>query len=139
MSGLPSTTSQWVIKKEQGLILRHDIPLPPLGAYDVLVKIHAVSLNARDHQILNVFISLALYTVNSELINLQNTYMWGYTPGIVPTPDCAGTVLAIGGAVSRVKIGSRVAEIFPRKWLKGELTSIAEASQVGAHSDGVLR
>lgn len=132
MSGLPSTTSQWVIEKEQGLILRHDIPLPPLGAYDVLVKIHAVSLNARDHQILNVFVSLALYTVTSELIISQNTYMWGYKPGVVPTSDFAGSVLAIGGAVSRVKIGSRVAATFHRKWLKGELTSIAEASQVGA-------
>ncbi|KAL6886789.1 zinc-binding dehydrogenase [Trichoderma evansii] len=120
MSGLPSTTSQWVIEQEQGLILRHDVPLPPLGAHDVLVKIHAVSLNARDHQILN------------------NTYMWGYKPGIVPTSDCAGSVLAVGGAVSRVRLGSRIAATFHRKWLKGELTSVAEASQVGAHSDDEL-
>lgn len=139
MSGLPSSTSQWVIEKEQGLILKHDVPLPPLGAYDVLVKIHAVSLNARDHQILNVLVSLALYTINSKLMNSQNTYMWGYKPGVIPTSDCAGSVLAIGGAVSRVKVGSRVAATFHRKWLKGELTSLAEASQVGAHSDGVLR
>jgi NADPH:quinone reductase-like Zn-dependent oxidoreductase len=65
--------------------------------------------------------------------------MWGYKPGIVPTSDCAGSVLAVGGAVTRVTIGSRIAAIFHRKWLKGELTSIADASQIGAHSDGVLR
>ncbi|PKK43635.1 hypothetical protein CI102_14163, partial [Trichoderma harzianum] len=59
--------------------------------------------------------------------------------GVIPTSDCAGSVLAVGEAVSRVRLGSRVAATFHRKWLKGELTSIAEASQIGAHSDGVLR
>jgi NADPH:quinone reductase-like Zn-dependent oxidoreductase len=68
MSRLPSTTSQWVLEGEQHLVLKHNVPLPPLGAHDVLVKIHAVSLNARDHQILNVLVSLAPYATNSKLM-----------------------------------------------------------------------
>ncbi|KAK7749298.1 hypothetical protein SLS62_008267 [Diatrype stigma] len=76
MAEVPSTTSQWVIESPTGtagLKLKHDVPLPALGPHDVLVKIHAVSLNARDNQIIN------------------NNYTWGVTPGVVPLSDGAGS------------------------------------------------
>lgn len=63
MSQLPSTTSQWVVESStgaSGLKLKHDVPIPSLSAYDVLVKIHAVSLNSRDSQILNVPVPLPI-------------------------------------------------------------------------------
>lgn len=67
MSGvIPAATSQWVIESNtgiSGLKLKHDVPLPSLGAHDILVKVHAVALNSRDHQILNVNSSLFLVPV----------------------------------------------------------------------------
>ncbi|KAH8703471.1 chaperonin 10-like protein [Talaromyces proteolyticus] len=124
MSKIPSSTSQWVLESSTGssdLTLKQDIPLPPIGRHDVLVKIHAVALNSRDNQI------------------LHNTYLWGSTPGVVPLSDGAGLVIAVGEAVTRFTTGSRVAATFHRGWLSGKLSSIAQVSQIGAHSDGLLR
>lgn len=61
---VPKTTRQWVIKdtknKFDGLELQENVEIPPLGDYDVLVKIHAVSLNYRDLIIPQVRCSLAI-------------------------------------------------------------------------------
>jgi NADPH:quinone reductase-like Zn-dependent oxidoreductase len=69
----------------------------------------------------------------------QNSYLWGTTPGVVPLSDGAGSVLAIGAAVTRFSTGSKVAATFHRQWLSGELSSLARISQIGAHTDGLLR
>lgn len=49
---VPKTTRRWVVKDTKngfdGLQLENDVEIPPLGDYDVLVKIQAVSLNYRD-------------------------------------------------------------------------------------------
>ncbi|KAF2663397.1 GroES-like protein [Microthyrium microscopicum] len=124
MSDFPTKTSQWVIDSctgTSGLQLQHDIPLPSIGQHDVLVKIHAASLNARDIQI------------------LANKYMWGVTTPVVPLTDCAGQVLSIGSSVTRFKAGDRCASTFHSKWISGNMKSLAQVSQVGAHTDGVLR
>lgn len=53
--------------------------------------------------------------------------------------DGAGSVLATGDAVTRFRIGSRVAATFHRQWISGKLSSIGQISHIGAHSDGLLR
>lgn len=48
---LPQYTAAWVLKSQigiEGLTFVEQMPLPPLQDHEVLVKIHAASLNARD-------------------------------------------------------------------------------------------
>ncbi|EPE25330.1 NAD(P)-binding Rossmann-fold containing protein [Glarea lozoyensis ATCC 20868] len=71
---------------------------PPLGAEDVLVEIHAVSLNYRD-------IAIAKGTSNAITLPIP-------PGGIIPASDGAGTVLSIGSAVAasapEFKTGTKV-------------------------------
>lgn len=54
---MPRVTSQWIIENaigSKGLKLIHNVLIAPLADHDVLMKVHAVALNSRDNQILNV-------------------------------------------------------------------------------------
>lgn len=65
--------------------------------------------------------------------------MWGVTAPVVPLTDCAGAVIATGPSVTLFEPGARCAPTFHRKWISGPANSPSQFTQVGAHTDGVLR
>src|SRR5262245_24307899 len=72
-------------------------PIPEPGSHDVLIRVRANSLNAR------------------ELLVLRGVYPLPVKPDVVMGADGSGEIVAVGPAVSRVKIGDRVAAaMFPR-------------------------
>jgi NADPH:quinone reductase-like Zn-dependent oxidoreductase len=101
-----------------GLVLReHDEPKP--GPREVLIRMRAAALNAREWMI------------------LKGRYSLPVKPDLIPLADGAGEVVAIGEEVSRAKVGDRVAcTVFP-KWLDGRF-SWDVAAQMGGSLDGTL-
>jgi NADPH:quinone reductase-like Zn-dependent oxidoreductase len=92
--------------------------IPSLNAHEVLIRIHAVTLNYRD------------------VAKLDGTYPVGVIERGVPSSDCAAEVVAIGPEVDNFKIGDRVTPIFDLNNLNGtEETTNA----LGGDTDGVLR
>ena len=100
-------------------LLEEEAPKP--GPGQVLVRIHACTLNHRDLNIISgTYTSLAL------------------KPGAIPLSDGAGEVAALGPGVTRWKVGDRVAPIFVQRWLGGDLLPEYMPSALGGPSDGVL-
>lgn len=96
-----------------------EIPRPARG--EVLVRMHAASLNYRD------------------LMVASGNYGRGAAPAnLVPLSDGAGEVVETGAGVTRVKTGDRVAGMFMQSWQGGEISSEDPASSMGGAIDGVL-
>jgi NADPH:quinone reductase-like Zn-dependent oxidoreductase len=95
-------------------------PEPTPGANQVLIKLRAVSLNARDLMVVK-----GVYTPIKPL-------------PLIPVSDGVGEVIAVGEGVKRVKIGDRVASIFMQKWLAGKITEEKAKSDLGGSLDGML-
>jgi NADPH:quinone reductase-like Zn-dependent oxidoreductase len=97
-----------------------DRPVPEPGANQVLVKMHAWSLNYRD-----------LTTVTGR-----------YNPRLklpqVPLSDGAGEIAAVGSEVEGLKAGDRVANTFFERWVSGAPTDAQARTALGAGRDGVL-
>lgn len=93
-------------------------PKPNSG--QVLVKMHAASLNYRD------------------LLVTKGAYGTKQYKPIIPLSDGVGEVIAIGENVTRVQVGDRVAGIFMQKFISGELTPEKSNSALGGAIDGVL-
>lgn len=102
------------------LVLR-DVPRPEPQAGEVLVRVHAVSLNRRD------------------LLMLNGRYgPGGNSDGGVPLSDGAGEVIAVGPSVTRFNVGDRVAGIFFADWIDGKRSARALASARGGGPTGML-
>ncbi|MBM0744207.1 NAD(P)-dependent alcohol dehydrogenase [Phormidium sp. CLA17] len=95
-------------------------PDPTPNANQVLVKMHAASLNYRD------------------LLVAKATYGAKQTEPIAPLSDGAGEVVAVGEGVTRVQVGDRVAGIFMQQFIAGELTAEKAQSALGGAIEGVL-
>lgn len=95
-----------------------DDPAP--GAGDVLIKLHATSLNYRD------------------LMMVKGTYNPKQRLPLIPLSDGAGEVIAVGDGVTRVKVGDRVAGNFSQKWIAGEPSRPKLTSSLGGPLDGML-
>ena len=95
--------------------------LPACGRGQVLVRMHAASLNFRD---------LAVATGKYMMSALP--------PDLVPLSDGAGEVIEVGEGVTRLKAGDRVAGIFMQGWLGGEMEPVHGHSALGGAIDGVL-
>lgn len=97
-----------------------DRPDPEPGANQVLVKMHAWSLNYRD-----------LLTITGR-----------YNPRLklpqIPLSDGAGEVVAVGPGVKDFKVGDRVANTFFERWVSGAATDKQAITALGAGRDGVL-
>jgi NADPH:quinone reductase-like Zn-dependent oxidoreductase len=97
-----------------------DAPVPKPDANQVLIKVHAVSLNRRD-----VFLLHGMYPV-------------GPRESLVPLSDGAGEVVALGPGVTRFRVGDRVAGIFFQKWVSGRPNPTVLGSALGGQVDGMF-
>jgi NADPH:quinone reductase-like Zn-dependent oxidoreductase len=96
----------------------HEVPVA--GPHQVLMRVRANSLNARD------------YTM------IMGEYFLKPRPGLIPLCDGAGEVAAIGPGVTRFKVGDRVAAIFHQGWLSGPRTPEHPRADLGGSLDGML-
>ncbi len=95
-----------------------DVPQPFEG--QVLIKIHATSLNYRDHAV------------------VTGNYFGGILQrDTVPLSDGSGEVTAVGPNVSRFKVGDRVAGCFFQGWIDG-VPDRDSLMALGSPADGML-
>lgn len=95
-------------------------PRPRIAPDQVLVRIRAVSLNARD------------------LMMVYGPPPYEPKPGIIPLSDGAGEIAEVGSSVDRWKVGDRVVLPFRPDWLDGPLKPQMVLSDLGGAADGVL-
>src|SRR5215510_8331005 len=95
--------------------IEREAPKPKHG--EVLIRVHAVSLNYRD------------------LLIADGRYQRGLKLPLIPISDGAGEVVEVGDGVTRVKTGDRVAGIFIQSWLAGEILAQHFASALGGAID----
>src|SRR5262245_51817036 len=93
---------------------------PHPGPREVLMRVRASSLNYRD------------------LMVLKGGGRGPTKPGVIPLSDGSGEVVAIGDAVTRVKIGDRVAGCFHPRWFGGPIKPEYLTDRLGANLDGML-
>jgi NADPH:quinone reductase-like Zn-dependent oxidoreductase len=102
-----------------GLVTR-DTPIPSASPGQVLVRLHAAALNARD------------------LMIVAGAFKEASKPNLVPLSDGAGEVIAVGEGVWRVRVGDRVTMTFNPHWIAGDFVPTFGALGRGAAVDGVL-
>jgi NADPH:quinone reductase-like Zn-dependent oxidoreductase len=96
------------------------IELPAPGPNEVLVELHAASLNYRD-----LMVVLGTYNPRMELPRILGS-------------DAAGVVTAVGSLVTLFKVGDRVTSLFFQDWHDGEIQPTTGKSALGAAIDGVF-
>lgn len=101
-------------------LARVELPDPKPAAGQVLVRIHAASLNYRD------------------LLVVQGRYGGRRRPHLIPLSDGAGEVIGVGDGVTRVTVGDRVAGNFFQTWLAGGITQSHMKEDLGGGIDGML-
>jgi NADPH:quinone reductase-like Zn-dependent oxidoreductase len=97
-----------------------DVPQPHPRRGEVLVKVHAASLNYRDLRMVR-----GLYNPKMALPR-------------IPCSDGAGEVIEVGEDVNAVALGQRVAGIFMQNWLDGPPTAERSRGALGGDLDGML-
>jgi NADPH:quinone reductase-like Zn-dependent oxidoreductase len=90
------------------------------GPGQILIRVHAVSLNYRD------------------LLIVKGRYARNLKLPLIPLSDGAGEVAETGAGVTRVKRGDRVAGIFMQSWLSGDTSPVFARSALGGGIDGML-
>ncbi|KAL1943205.1 hypothetical protein VTO73DRAFT_4280 [Trametes versicolor] len=119
---VPQNTREYRLPKVDGFhnLTLTEAPIPKLKATEVLVKVHAVSLQYRD------------------LIVAKGTYPLGQKENVVPGSDLAGEIVALGPEVSGWAVGERVSSNFATDHVFGDPTPENKATGLGAPIDGVL-
>ena len=95
-------------------------PEPSCGPRQVVIRVRAVSLNARD-----VMMVRGEYNPRQKL-------------PLVVASDAAGEVVQCGAEVHEWRVGDRVCPIFAGLWQSGPLTQAARRSTLGGPVDGTL-
>jgi NADPH:quinone reductase-like Zn-dependent oxidoreductase len=90
------------------------------GRGEVLVRVHAVSLNYRD------------------LLMVKGIYNPRLSLPRIPCSDGAGEVEAVGEGVTTFKPGDRVAGIFMQNWIEGPPMPAKTVAALGGDIDGML-
>jgi len=93
---------------------------PEPRAGEVLVKVHAVSLNYRD-----LMVVLGIYNPKMHLPR-------------IPASDGAGMVVAVGEGVTRVQPGDNVCGTFMQNWIDGRPSPEKVRGALGGDIDGML-
>lgn len=109
-------TDDYTRGKSKVKLITEDLSLP-LHPTNVLIKVHAVSLNYRDANIAN------------------GGNPWPVTPHGVPCNDAAGEIIDVGQNVKDFNIGDKVAPIVDTENLTGREP---RRSWLAADEDGVL-
>ncbi|CAA7263133.1 unnamed protein product [Cyclocybe aegerita] len=120
---LPTVTRQYQLSQVgsyNNLVLA-DGQVSSLRANEVLLKVHAVSLQFRD-----LLISRGFYPLPESLGNL------------VPCSDMAGEIIGVGEDVKNWKVGDRVSPSFSPEHIYGAPTPTTQQSTLGGHIPGVL-
>ncbi|KAI0632997.1 NAD-P-binding protein [Trametes polyzona] len=122
---IPQKTREYRLPKVDGFhnLTLTEAPIPTLKATEVLVKVHAVSLQYRDLDV------------------ARNTYPQSQKENPVPGSDCAGEIVALGSEAAEAghwRVGDRVCSNFAVDHIYGEATEEIKASGLGAPIDGVL-
>lgn len=94
--------------------------IPAPGPGEILVRIHAVSLNFRD------------------LLMVKGHYNPRMALPRIPCSDGAGEIVELGANVAHWKVGDRVAGIFMQNWQDGRLTPAKAQGALGGDIDGML-
>ncbi len=105
---------------DQAGLKLHDEPLPNPGRHEVLVRVHAASLNFRDQAV------------------LDGKYGGAVATNVVTLSDGAGEVVAVGSAVTRAKVGDRVTANCNPHWVGGRYLPEYQSSSLGWTMDGWL-
>ena len=95
-----------------------DAPHPQRS--EVLVRVHAVSLNFRD------------------IAMLRDRYPLPHRKGLIPTSDGAGEVVEVGAGVDDLKVGDRIMGIFHPRWYGGRIPPNVSRFGYGSEIDGWL-
>lgn len=114
---------QWILRTDEvGLEALDliDVPLPEPGPGQVRIRVHTVSLNRRDQ------------------MALDGSYGRIKGRNLVPVSDGAGTVDAVGPAVSRWKTRDRVAASYFDRWHDGPPHSNMGLGLGAGEEDGML-
>ncbi|KAJ7581406.1 hypothetical protein C8J56DRAFT_1168887 [Mycena floridula] len=122
MSPIPTITREFQLPGDgsyENLSLR-EAPIALSTEGQVLVKIHAVSLNYRDIMIAN------------------GSYPVKLPDNLVPCSDMAGEVIAVGKDVTEWKSGDRVCANFCTDFIYGDVTPEIQATALGGAINGVL-
>jgi NADPH:quinone reductase-like Zn-dependent oxidoreductase len=102
-----------------GLVVE-ERPDPTPGPGQVVLKMQAVALNYRD------------------LAIARGNYHAKVDVPLVPLSDGAGTVVAIGAGVSRVRVGDMACPVYLPDWIDGPIHPAVMRRRLGGPSDGVL-
>ncbi|GCB24992.1 zinc-type alcohol dehydrogenase-like protein C1773.06c [Aspergillus awamori] len=97
-----------------------DEPKPSPGEHQVLIKVHAASLNYRDS------------------VLLRGEYGVETKKDVIPLSDGAGEVVAVGKGVTRFKPGDRIAVQCATAWIGGPFIPEYISTSVGFAIDGML-
>lgn len=95
-------------------------PTPAPGPGEVLIAMHAISINFRDLMMVK-----GLYNPKMQLPR-------------IPCSDGAGQVVEVGQGVTAWKPGDRVNGIFMQNWLGGPITADRTKGALGGDVDGLL-
>jgi NADPH:quinone reductase-like Zn-dependent oxidoreductase len=106
--------------RDENPLERFERKTPSPAAREVLIRVHAVSLNYRD-----LMIARGDYSLSSD------------APPIA-IADGAGEVVAVGEQVTRFRVGDRVAATYFPDWIDGAPTPANTARVPGASLDGML-
>ncbi|ORC49423.1 NAD(P)-dependent alcohol dehydrogenase [Burkholderia sp. A27] len=112
----------WKLKPGGGIagLQRGDAAARTPGPSEVVVKVHAASLNYRD-----------LMFARGDYLGLRDA-------PLIPLCDGAGEVVEVGREVTRFKPGDRVINTYFPHWIDGGPAPWKVAESPGAHIDGVL-
>jgi NADPH:quinone reductase-like Zn-dependent oxidoreductase len=93
---------------------------PAPGARQVLLRMRAASLNYRD-------------------LSIARGEYGRYPLPLVPVSDGAGTIVALGSEVRRLRVGDLVCPSYVPDWLDGAIQEETARRRLGGPVDGVLR
>jgi NADPH:quinone reductase-like Zn-dependent oxidoreductase len=112
---------QWqAIEYNLDSLCKAEVPIPEPADGQILVKTGAVSLNYRDK------------------LALLGEFGRHHPLPIIPGSDAAGTIVRVGAAVERFRVGERVTSHFAPKWLYGKVRTGEQSATLGVPLPGVL-